>query len=145
MPTSSQVYYDYSLGVGEGLALVVDVVGVSTSAPVTIVVTASSDTGLPGGAAALSGVYGAVTHALWAKLNLDLDRTTPGANTVMPAYTSVLASTGEALTYLAGADHAAWGAAVAAVPGLLANGAKELAGDASVRTPYSLALLASAV
>lgn len=64
----------------------------------------------------------------------------------MPSYTSVLASTGEALSYLAGtANYADFAAAVKAVPGLLVSGAKEMGGDNSPRVPYSVALLNTAL
>lgn len=144
-PPASQWYYDVSINNGEGIAVVVDIVGASTSAPVTVVLGASK-TGLA--PADMSGVLGAIAHANAAKYNLDLERTTPGANTVMNAYVSVLASTGEALELLAGdATRAAdFASAVRAVPGLLVNASAEISANAgkSPRAPYSLALLANA-
>ena len=91
VPASSQHYYDFS---GEGLGPVIDVVRVATSAPLTISVTFAA-TGLT--SKAMSGVYGATASANIAKQNVDLDRTTPGSESVGPAYCSVLASTGDAL------------------------------------------------
>ena len=113
---------------------VVDVVGASTSAPLTVVVTFAA-------APSLAGVYGAVTHALWAKGNLDIDRSTPGSNSDDPAYTSVLSSVGLALEYQAGADTAGFAATVASVPALLANATAELTTQKDPRASYSLALL----
>ena len=141
-PPSHQWYYDMSAG-GEGIAVVIDVVGLSTSAPVTVTL-GPTKTGVL--TSDMSGVYGAVSRAIAAKVNTDLDRTTPGANTVMPSYTSILASTGEALSYLAGTtDFAAFVAAVQAVPQLLVNGTSEMGADKSPRVPYSVALLETAI
>lgn len=64
----------------------------------------------------------------------------------MPSYTSVLASTGEALAYLAGTpDVAAFVDAVRAIPALLVNGTAEMGADKSPRVPYSVALLQAAM
>ena len=73
-PPGHQWYYDMSAG-GEGIAVVVDVVGLPTSAPITISLGATK-TGLT--SADMSGVYGAISRAIAAKYNTDLDRTTPG-------------------------------------------------------------------
>jgi alpha-glucosidase (family GH31 glycosyl hydrolase) len=145
-PASSAWYYDTT--VGEGVGVVIDLVS-STSwvlnGDAVVISLAPSATGLS--TAEIGGFSGAVTRAGLAKHNLDLDRTTPGSNTVQPAYTSVLSSQGEALAYLAGgkgADPVAFAAAVRSVPELLLNASAEVAKDdhASPRTPYSLALLA---
>lgn len=34
----------------------------------------------------MCGSFGSVTHALWAKGNLDIERSTPGSNSDDPAY-----------------------------------------------------------
>ncbi len=78
-PATHQHYYDFSL-LPDGMGPVVDVVGVSTSSATTIVINLAA-------AVDMSGVYGAVTHALWAKGNLDIDRSTPGSNSDDNAYT----------------------------------------------------------
>lgn len=140
-PAASQWYYHQD---ESGIGLVIDLVGVSTTAAATVAL-APSKTGLS--AADMAGLHGAITHAIVSKRNLDVERSTPGANTVMPSYTSVLASTGEALAYLAGGaggDPAAFAAAVRAVPALLVNGTAEMGTVKSPRTPYSVALLQAA-
>jgi hypothetical protein len=119
---------------------VVDIVGASTSAPLTIVVSFAASPSW----SAMEGVYGAVTHALWAKGNLDIDRSTPGSNSDDPAYTSVLSSVGVALEYQAGADPAGFAATVASIPSLLANATAEIAKMNDARASYSLALLQNA-
>ena len=125
-----------------GMGGVVDVVGASTGAPLTVVVTfAPAPTW-----AAMGGVYGAVTHALWAKGDLDIDRSTPGSNSDDPAYTSVLSSVGLALEFEAGgADPAAFAATVASVPALLANATAELQAMQDPRASYAIALLQQAM
>jgi len=140
IPQSSQHYYDFSLH-PFGLGPVVDVVGVSTTAVTTVAITYAAAT-TP---ATMSGVYGAVTHAVWAKANLDIERSTPGSNSDDPAYTSVLSSIGVGLEYLAGADVNSFLATVATVPGLLANATTEVNGMSSPRKSYSVGLLQSAM
>jgi hypothetical protein len=106
---------------------VIDVVG--ATGPLTVTV-GPSPTGLS--AADLDGFYGMVVRAGAAKHQTDLDRTTPGSNKVKPAYTSVLASQGEALAYLAGGkggDPKAFAAAVRSAPALLTNASAEMATD----------------
>jgi hypothetical protein len=119
---------------------VVDVVGASTSELLTIVVTFAAAPSWD----AMAGVYGSVTHALWAKGNLDIERSTPGSNSDDPAYTSVLSSVGLALEYQAGADPAGFAATVASVPALLVNATAELLKLSSPRQSYSVMLLANA-
>jgi hypothetical protein len=92
-----------------------------------------------------AGVFGAIFHAIEAKLNLDLDRSTPGSTSDAPAYLSVLSSTGEALAYLAGTNITGFANAVSGIPTLLENAITEVATDSSPRTAYSEALLAVAM
>jgi alpha-glucosidase (family GH31 glycosyl hydrolase) len=139
-PSTHQWYYDFDLV--SGLGPVIDVVGLSTSAPVTISVTFAAPMVT---AAQMSGVYGAVMHAVWGKANLDLDRSTPGSNNVGPAYISVLASVGDALCYLAGTDVNGFANTILSVPALLANATADVQTDKSPRIPYTLALLGSAM
>ncbi len=121
---------------------VVDIIGASTSATLTVTVSFAASPSW----AAMAGVYGATTHALWAKANLDIDRSTPGSNSDDPAYTSVLSSVGGALEYQAGTDIAGFAATVASVPALLANATAEIAAMPSEpRASYSIALLNNAM
>ncbi len=69
-PPSSQWYFHTD---EDGMGPVIDLVGVPTGAPFTITL-APSKTGLT--SADMDGAYGAVTHAIAAKYNLDIDRTT---------------------------------------------------------------------
>ena len=78
---------------------------------------------------------------MWAKSNLDLDRSTPASNSPGPAYVSVLASVGEALTFLAGTDAAAFAATLNNVTTLLPLAQADVAGDKSPRKNMSEALL----
>ena len=138
-PPASQWWYTFD--VVQGLSTVIDVVGLSTAAPVTIAVTYAA--GAPS-AAAMSGVFGATYHAVLGKANTDLDRSTPGSNDPTPAALSQLSSVGELLCYQAGADVAGFAATVAAVPQMLANATAETALNKSPRAAYALAVLASA-
>ena len=139
-PAASQWWYAFDIV--QGLSTIVDVVGVSTAAPATIVVTYAA--GAPS-AAAMSGVFGATYHAVLAKGNTDLDRSTPGSNDPTPAALSVLSSVGELLCYQAGYDQAGFAATVAAVPSLLANATAETLTNKSPRAAYALAMLASSM
>jgi hypothetical protein len=138
-PAASQWFYSFD--VVQGLSTVIDVVGLSTSAPATIAVTYASGAPSP---AAMSGVFGATYHAVLAKGNTDLDRSTPGSNDPTPAALSQLSSVGELLCFQAGADPAGFAATVAAVPQMLANATAETALNKSPRAAYALAMLASA-
>ena len=124
-----------------GMGGVVDIVGASTSAPLTVSITFAASPSW----SEMDGVYGAVTHALWAKGNLDIDRSTPGSNSDDPAYTSVLSSVGLALEYQAGTDQAGFAATVASVPALLASAISEVSKMNEPRASYSLALLQNAM
>jgi hypothetical protein len=119
---------------------VVDIVSASTSAPLVVTISfAAAPTW-----AAMEGVYGSITHALWAKANLDIERTTPGSNSNDPAYTSVLSSIGVALEFQAGADVNGFAATVASVPQLLQEALSEVEKINSPRKSYSAMLLANA-
>lgn len=65
----------------------------------------------------LSGLKGKMAHAAWSKANLDETRVTPGAHTPDPAGAplSDVASSGDALSFLAGQEAASFGAALAAI------------------------------
>lgn len=132
----------YQFDVVQGLSTVIDVVGLPTAAPVTIVVTYAA--GAPS-AAAMSGVFGATYHAVLAKGNTDLDRSTPGSNDPTPAALSQLSSVGELLAFQAGADPAGFAATVANVPAMMANATAETAKNKSPRAAYALGLLQAVV
>jgi hypothetical protein len=140
LPPSNQHYYDFSLH-PYGMGAVIDLVGISTSASTKVVITYAISISQ----ASMSGVYGAVVHAIWAKINLDIERSTPGSNSDDPAYTSVLSSVGVALEYLAGADPVGFASTVASVPSLLSNATAEVAAMTSSRKSYSVALLQTAM
>jgi len=136
-PASSQHYYDFSL-LPSGMGPVIDIVGVSTTSTVTVVVNFAA------GGVDMGGVFGAVTHALWAKGNLDIERSTPGSNSDDPAYVSVLSSVGQALEYLAGTDPSTFATTVSGVPALLSKAIDEIGAMSSPRKAYSVALLQAA-
>lgn len=140
LPPANQHYYDFSLH-PYGMGPVVDIVGASTAATVTVVVTFSP--AVP--QATLNGVYGAVMHAIWAKGNLDIERSTPGSNSDDSAFTSVLSSIGGGLEYIAGVDPVQFATTVRGVPALLANATAELSAMSSPRKSYSVALLQNAM
>jgi len=135
-PSGSQYYWDFSL-LPDGMGPVVDIINVPTNQPLTVVINFALGTpSLP------SGIYGAITHALWAKANLDIERTTPGSNKLDPAYTSVLSSIGQALEYLSAQSPQAFAEQLSTVPALLANATAELqALKKSPRSSYSVAML----
>jgi len=137
VPSSSQYYYDFSL-LPDGMGPVIDVVGASTSATTTVTIQFAV-------AVDMGGVYGAVTHALWAKGNLDIERSTPGSNSDDPAYTSVLSSIGQALEFLAANDTSSFSSTVASIPSLLTKATAEISGMKSARASYSIALLQNAM
>jgi hypothetical protein len=139
VPPSNQFYYDFSL-LPEGMGPVIDLVNVNTKQTVTVLIKLASQPS----AEAMSGVYGAVTHALLAKANLDIERTTPGSNKDEPAYTNVLASVGQALEYSANTDAVYFANAVGGVPQLLKNAIVEIQNLKSPRKDYSIALLQAA-
>lgn len=139
LPAGNQYYYDFS-SLPYGMGNIIDIIGVSTTTPLNVLVTYAA----PVSDASMAGVYGAITHAIAAKLNLDIERSTPGSNTDDPAFTSVLASTGIALEYLAGTSASQFITAVQGVPTLLANATSEISGMSSARKDYSVALLQSA-
>jgi hypothetical protein len=143
-PAASQHYYDVSPQPW-GMGAVIDLVGVPASALPLILTLTFAAPAL--NAAAMSGVYGALMHAQWAKDNLDVEHTTPGGDTVAPAYTNTLASLGGTLQALAGAGDsgAGFAQAVADVRTLLPLALQELAGVNSTRASYSVALLESAM
>lgn len=136
VPAASQWYWEFAADQG-GMGPTVDLVGISTAAPATVVLTWAAPA-----IDASAGHYGYISRAIWAKSNLDLDRSTPASNSPGPAYMSVLASTGEALTVLAGTDAAAFAATLNNVTTLLPLARADVGKDKSPRTNMSIALLA---
>jgi alpha-glucosidase (family GH31 glycosyl hydrolase) len=126
-----------------GMGAVIDIVNVDTTQPLTIQIQFAEKVD----PTVMSGVYGAIMHSLWAKGNMDEDRSTPGSENgnVVPAHMSVLASVGGALEYLAGANTTAWVETVESVPSLLEQAINEVSPVGSPRVPYSLSLLRSAM
>lgn len=137
VPPTSQWYWSFESNQG-GMGPVVDVVGASTAAPLTVVLTWATPA-----IDASAGHYGYISRAIWAKTNTDLDRSTPASNSPGPAYMSVLASTGEALTALAGNNAAAFAAALNNVTTLLPLARADVGADKSPRANMSLALLSA--
>lgn len=138
-PTTCRWYYDFGLNYG-GMGPVIDIATASTAPGQVTTIVVQYATPTPS-VQAMSGVYGSILHAVWAKLNIDLDRSTPGSNSDGPAYLSVLASTGDALSYLAGTDTATFASTIAGIPTLLQNAIADVQSDKSPRVPYSIALL----
>ena len=99
--------------------------------------------------AVLSGLKGAMNHAVLAKRNLDQTWETPGANSVNGEFLMELASTGEVLTYFAGTDinaftttvsnfRSSFAAALSEIQKLQPSaGTALLSGDDSIR-PFSI-------
>ena len=84
-PPTAQWYYAFEED--EGLGPVIDLPASQTDAPITVVVTASTD------AATVEkvlngGVYGTLIRAIYAHANVDLDRSNPDSNSPGPAYVS---------------------------------------------------------
>ena len=138
VPAASQWYWELSPQQG-GMGPVIDIVGASTAAPTTVVVTLAAPA-----IDASSGQYGAIQRAVWAKTNMDLDRSTPASNSPGPASLSVLASLGEALTHLAGADAPAFAAAFANASALNTAAIAEVSASKSPRKDFTLALITPA-
>ena len=92
-------------------------------------------------ASAMSGVFGATYHAVLAKGNTDLDRSTPGSNDPTPAALSQLSSVGDLLCYQAGNDPAGFAATIANVAGMYTNATIETLNNKSPRSVYASALL----
>lgn len=136
VPATHQWFYDFN--VVQGLSAVIDLVGMSTASPVNVAIT--YDPSAPS-AAAMSGVFGATYHAVLAKGNTDLDRSTPGSNDPTPAALSQLSSVGDLLCYQAGADPQGFAATIASIPGMFANATAETAANKSPRAVYASALL----
>ena len=139
-PKDAQWYYAFEED--EGLGPVIDIPDVPTTEIITITVTTPENTKT---AAAMSdGLFGTLIRGIYAHANEDIDRSNPDSNSPGPAWTSRLSSVGTALESLADPARPKGGfaAAVAAVPGLLANATAELRSKPNGRTNYSLALLA---
>jgi len=139
IPPSNQFYYDFS-SLPDGMGPVIDLVSCNVRQAVTVTIKLSS---LPS-VTDMSGVFGAVTHALLAKANLDIERSTPGSNQEEPAYTNVLSSVGQALEYSSNTDLTYFANTVSSVPQLLKNAVAEIQNLKSPRKDYSIALLQAA-
>jgi hypothetical protein len=135
-PPASQWYWEHAVRQG-GMGPVIDVVGASTSAVTTVVITWA-----PAAPAVAPGAYGVINRAIAAKAFTDLDRSTPASTSPGAAYMSVLASTGEMLTHLAGdADATAFAAALSNVTFLNANAITDVNAIKSPRKVFALQLL----
>lgn len=141
-PASSSFHY----AVDElpwGMGAVIDIVNVDTSQPLVIQIEFAEKVD----ATTMSGVYGAISHALWAKANTDTDRSTPGSENgnLQPAHMSILSSAGGALEYLAGTNTTAFVELVESIPSLLQMAINEVTPVSSPRAPYAVSLLRSAM
>lgn len=139
VPPTHQYYYDFS-ALPEGMGPVIDLVNMRTDQTITVNVKLATSVSVDD----LKGVYGAVSNALLAKANLDIERTTPGSNKEEPAYTNVLSSVGQALEFTALSSLDAFASAVKSVPELLTNAIGEIQALKSGRKDYSIALLQAA-
>ena len=136
VPASSAWYWEYAVQQG-GMGPVIDVVGVPVGgAPLTITITLAAPA-----IDASAGHYGYIQRGVWGKSNMDLDRSTPASNSPGPAFLSVLASTGEALTHLAGVDAAAFASTLNNVTSLVASAITDVQGSKSPRKNFTLAFL----
>ena len=70
-------------------------------------------------------------------------RSTPGSTTLGPAYTSILASTGQSLEYLASADPSSFVAVVKGVPQALQDSITDMEMSSSKRAPCDLPYFSS--
>ena len=70
-------------------------------------------------------------------------RSTPGSTTLGPAYTSILASTGQSLEYLASADPSSFVALVKGVPQALQDSITDMEMSSSKRAPCDLPYFSS--
>ena len=74
----------------------------------------------------MSGLKGAFKHSLLAKANLDADWSTPGSQSVYGGNLSIAASTGEALSYLAGSNLAEFYSTLQYFPQVFLLGLREV-------------------
>lgn len=146
LPTSSSWRWEVAVSAQGGMGVVVDLVGVSTTAPATLVLSPAADgpRTAAANAAAAAGAFGVMTRGTWAKTNLDLDRSTPGSQSVGPSWLAKLSTASEALASLAGTinstafDDTLANALALYLPGALAD----IVSDArSPRANFSRALL----
>ena len=137
LPSKSAWYWEFAQQQG-GMGPVVDVAPLPVGpTPVTIVLTwAAPSVDLS------AGHYGIIQRAVWAKSNMDLDRSTPDSNSPGPAYLSQLASTGEALAHLAYIDPSAFAAAVNNVTTILPLATTDVNKSKSPRASFTAQLLA---
>lgn len=106
---------------GPTLSLEVLVWGVETAGGMSLAVEFAESTAPATTALLNSGLRGMLSRASLAKDNLDETRITPGAHTPDPNYLKLAGSTADALSYLAGADAAAFTSTVAGYPALYDN------------------------
>jgi len=107
---------------GNNAELVIELASVRTSSSLVVVITTAQRINDK----QLSGIKGAVHHALLAKENLDLDFTAPGSATNAGGYLSFVASAGDSLSYLAGTNSTAFFELLDSVPGLFQQALKEV-------------------
>eukprot|EP01062_Namystynia_karyoxenos_P027328 TRINITY_DN20_c0_g1_i1.p1 TRINITY_DN20_c0_g1~~TRINITY_DN20_c0_g1_i1.p1 ORF type:complete len:948 (+),score=348.52 TRINITY_DN20_c0_g1_i1:72-2846(+) len=130
---------------GHKMQLVIEAPAAPTSKGVQVTVTAASRPSFGAGSDAMNGAKGLLQRALLAKRNLDEARQAPGESKVDKAPLSVLAATGDALSYLAGSDPAAFAARLGSISSEFEAGKKELgAAGTDGRHAYSVALLQTA-
>ncbi len=96
---------------GEEMATIIEITGVSTGSAFTIVVTSDQEL-----ASTTTGIKGGIAHATLAKANLDIDRSTPGSDSVSGGALDIAASTGEEISFLAGTNLTAFAAVIASYP-----------------------------
>jgi len=142
-PAASAWWWELPLAAPQGgMGAVIDLVGVPTDGSTLSVevVFAPGGGGWGGGP---GGEYGAIARGAAAKTHLDLDRSTPDSQSPGPGAMARLATAGEALAALAGAEDAgAFGALLAGVGGLRAAALAAAEGDTrSPRANFSAALL----
>ena len=135
VPAASAWYWELSTQQG-GMGPVIDIVGASTAAVTTVVVTLAAPA-----IDASAGQYGVIQRAVWGKTNMDLDRSTPASNSPGPASLSVLASVGEALAHLAGGNAAAFAAAFANATSLPSAAIAEVTASKSPRKDFTVSLI----
>jgi hypothetical protein len=106
---------------GDSLSAVVTCRDVSTAAEFTVAITTTATGVTP-------GMVGAIKRANAAKLVLDVTRQTLGAHKPIGGMLKSAASTGEALSYLAGKSAADFATTVAAFPALYKAAVAEVMG-----------------
>lgn len=112
---------------GLEMSTVIEVTGVSTSETLTIVVSLTA-----GNTASMNGIKGGLYRASLAKANLDIDRSTPGSDTVQGGALDIAASTGLAFSVLAGTNVTAFTELVNNYPATYGAAIAEIASGGTV-------------